>query len=1247
MRQVCYVFVIKQSLTIEVKFSVLAFNIVEILFNETSVHTDRTGGSACMRLIFFILCGLLLTACNQYHFSLPKISKGGLSTRAGLTVELGLGSSLVINLAGLRFSDRLYVLKNADASCEGGEDVGFDFVNDSLGTNSLSLSHIKEAGNFRVLVINEGERICSSLLAYTQSSSVSPLVRSARIPAFNEISRDEKNPMPRTLQMPDPLYDVVGGVVVEGQPRLTVASGNAHTCSIMSSGKVMCWGHNGEGQLGDGTFTQSTTPVEVSGIFNAVDIATYEGHNCAILATGRLMCWGNNSAGQLGINSTTNSPIPVEVPGLVDVVQVSTGNSHTCAVMRSGGIKCWGENYGKLGNNSSANSLIPVDVVGITNAVGVHASYNGTCAVLGDGTLRCWGVNYAGELGDGTTNDSLVPVNVNGITNAVSVVYGNSTSCALLRDKTIQCWGSNNGWFGNGTTAPSFSPVLANVTGAIGLYASGYGACALLEDGKINCWGNNDHGQLGHGVAGNSSSPVEVSGISDAIQVSAGTLHICALREGNVLNCWGSNYNGELGDAGGGTTAYAPNKVKLPRTTYVGTVTTPTRSPVIAMGSNHDCLLNNNGTVSCWGYGATEMGLFPITNSTIPEVVPGISSATELSIGHSHACALLVSGSVRCWGDNQYGQLGDSTNTNSATPVTVTGITNAISISSGYWHTCALLDSGEVRCWGSNNNGRLGDGYTTHSNEPLSVVGLTNVIAIRMGLAHSCALLDDGHVNCWGSNNYRQLGSGDNYNFLDSYTPVEVRDITNAIGIAGGANHTCALLSDGKVNCWGNNNYNQTGSNEFEQPVEVAGLSQVVDLVSRKDSTCAILSDRRVFCWGENIFGQLGSQVGYPSMIPLEVPNLTQVREVSMGNTRACALRDNGRITCWGQNNYQSISQPSKRLVSNFDFLDFSLNPTSACMLLQNKTVQCSGRGDALGISVPDPSEIYLLNETTPISGVSDIKKLVSINGAHCGLREDGKVFCWGASFPPSGPTEISSGGVSFRDIVPMGVSNFLALGSDNQLYYWSNSNINVFPISMGPNPVELFIGGASFCAKQLDGKVYCFGDNSSGQLGLDPVTNSNLSTPLEVPAFENIKSLQIYYSYSCGIFGDANELRCVGDNSAGQLGVDPSIISSSFTLVSTGHTGVTHVFDDPYSASITTFVKNGELFYHGNGAYVTSSLGLAQISQIRRNDVGFYAVVGEEKSLVIYAPSGFSGSFESAFTKAGSIVVDPLFWNL
>jgi len=345
----------------------------------------------------------------------------------------------------------------------------------------------------------------------------------------------------------------------------------------------------------------------------------------------------------------------------------------------------------------------PVSVTIDTATPAIAAGEYHSCALPGNGTVRCWGNNTYGQLGNGTTTNSTTPVTVTGLTNAVAITAGGRYSCALLDDGTARCWGLNSsGQLGNGTTTNTSTPVtVTGLTGATAIDASSANhTCAVLGDGTARCWGANGTGKLGNGTETNSTTPVTVTGLTDATDIAAGLHHSCAVLGDGTARCWGLNLGGVLGD---GTTTSSTTPVTV--TGLVGAT-----DITADLGT---CAVLGDGTARCWGSSR------PLASVT------GLTNATTVTGAGFHTCALLDDGTAGCWGSNDWGQLGNGTNTDSSTPVPVTSLSGAVDITAGYMHSCAILDDATAYCWGYGAWGQLGNDSTpVESSTPVPVTGL-------------------------------------------------------------------------------------------------------------------------------------------------------------------------------------------------------------------------------------------------------------------------------------------------------------------------------------------------------------------------------------------------------------------------------------------------------------------------------------------------------------------------------------------
>ena len=711
-----------------------------------------------------------------------------------------------------------------------------------------------------------------------------------------------------------------------------IATDYSHSCALREGGTISCWGHNEDGQLGDGTEESSLVPVQVANIADATAIATGGGlnhsHSCALREGGTISCWGNNYYGQLGNGQSgrdADSSVPVQVVGIADATAIAAGGGyyggHSCALREGGTISCWGANgSGQLGDGTGDDSSVPVQVVNIADATAIATgSSHSSCALREGGTISCWGNNNRGQLGNGQSGrdaDSSVPVQVVGIADATAIAAGGGYygghSCALRQGGTISCWGYNEyGQLGDGTEESSLVPVqVANIADATAIatgsgwggYVSGGHSCALREGGTISCWGANGSGRLGDGTRDGSLVPVQVVGIADATAIATGAGYSCALRQGGTISCWGYNSYGVLGDGTGYGSLVPVGVVGIADAT------------AIATGRWHSCALREGGTISCWGSGQLGDGTEDYY-SLVPVQVANIADATAIATASSHSCALREGGTISCWGNNYYGQLGDGTEESSLVPVQVVGIADATAIAAGGGfyggHSCALRQGGTISCWGANGYGQLGDGTGDDSSVPVQVVGIADATAIARGGGeyggHSCALREGGTISCWGDNGSGELGDGTEDYY--SLVPVQVVGIADATAIARGGGeygrYSCALREGGTISCWGYNYYGQLGDGTEESslvPVGVVGIADATAIATGWGHSCALREGGTISCWGGNYSGELGDGTGDVSLVPVGVVGIADATAIATGDFHSCALREGGTISCWGRN---------------------------------------------------------------------------------------------------------------------------------------------------------------------------------------------------------------------------------------------------------------------------------------------------------------------------------------------------------
>jgi hypothetical protein len=586
-----------------------------------------------------------------------------------------------------------------------------------------------------------------------------------------------------------------------------IAAGD-HVCAVRGDGRVMCWGQNSHGEVGDEPRTPHVVPVLVPNVEHVASVAVGPGVSCAVETDGHVTCWG-------GFDATKWQPR--RIAGLDDVVEIAALSGSGCARRRDGSVWCWSTaqppapipELGRarrlvagytfacvLGDDdhtrciawwSGKDNTRPFQVFDITDATGavqLGALYSGACGVLRTGGITCWSfVDTSGPPG-------LTVRTIAAAHDAIDVEMGLHGTCAALRGGGAVCFDSD------GATAKPMP------------WAADYRALAIGHDvlcgadasGAITCWGS-EASSLGRYPIGGTQPPTDVAAaVADEIAVEDDAA--CARRGDGSVACW--------------TDGKALEQIAVPRAAH------------LVAGHRFACAVTSGGKQSCWGtltwagchfrsrdncqptHAAKPVEVRPFDVANLKAVADpcaldgaghvqcsiGSRATKSITIGGvdnatsaSARCAVMR-GRVACW------TLGADAVT--ATPID--GITNAVQVVAGGTHDCALLATGAVLCWGDNGQGQLGDGTRRARTSPAPVAGLADVVELAAGAAFTCARQKGGTVACWGSNAGAALGDGSG---RDQAKPVAVATVGDAFALRAAGEHACVLRKRGRVTCWG------------------------------------------------------------------------------------------------------------------------------------------------------------------------------------------------------------------------------------------------------------------------------------------------------------------------------------------------------------------------------------------------------------------------------------------------------------
>lgn len=680
----------------------------------------------------------------------------------------------------------------------------------------------------------------------------------------------------------------------------------------------------------------------------------------------------------------------------------------------------------------------------------------------------------------------------------------------------------------------------------------------------------------------------------------------------------------------------------------------------VASGLEHTCAVLSKGAVYCWGDNSRgQLGVDPdvARYSERPVEVQGLSGVIQVTAGDHHTCALRVDGTLFCWGDNARGQLGvdDATVSFDWRLREVTrfspGDSRIVQVEAGHEHTCAVrteqsyIGSGNVLyCWGRGTEGQIGDGAARDQFAPTQIFanGTFFVVDIAPGATHTCALSSGGFVRCWGSNREGALGDGTNTDQIDAWRANVVAG--RYTDLSAGEAFTCGVTDTGGVSCWGRGAEHQlgTGVARSERVPTRADIAGVRSISAGRAHACVTRAVGDVYCWGDNSRGQLG--VGHTSVVagPVQVSSIGKLRnvEVASGGAHTCAATIAGALYCWGDNaagqlgdgTLTSAPAPVRSQISSLNRqTTLTAGYRHACAITHTGETRCWGSNSFAQTAAPSTFGTWVTQATT----ASVLGTLRDVDGGRyhsCGIDGYGRAVCWGSNEfgqlgnNASGPTASTAATrvTNLAAVVSIAAGNTFSCAVDveGSVFCWGDNRsgqVAGAPGSLVTLPARVAVAsparkvvarGNAACALLVDSRVQCWGQ---GYMGDGLTSSASITTSPRFVEWDPSSSagrgqlsvaidLVRGADFGCALLGDSS-VWCWGYNSRGQLGLGSTTASPYAREL-----GIGAISDVRSLAAGVTHAcalrANGEAWCWGDNAYGQLGIGSApdQLVPVRVN---------------------------------------------
>ena len=991
--------------------------------------------------------------------------------------------------------------------------------------------------------------------------------------------------------------DILTMALTEGQTGLIVdTKGNVYTV-----------GYNGQGQIGNGTYENTTEKVFISQVkLNTTPkVINYKkagdtGEKIEYTVTaGFNLLYEEVEKGECEYKTQDDQIATVDDKGVV----TATGTGTTY-------IKVYNKQ-----NDCYAAVKVQVNGEQGRTAAKIVGGGNHFVALKANGEVWTWGYNGYGQLGIGNTETKNRPTKTNiynskdetQSTYAIDVAAGYSHTLVLKSDGTVWAAGYNEyGQLGDSSTTNTSEFV--QVTGipekVIAITAGGHSSYALTESGKVYGWGYNYEGQLGRGSTSQNNpnaTPQKMQKVSNIIQMSAGDNHIVMLDADGTVWSTGHNYYGQLGT--NNKTNYS-----IPQQMRTGTTTVLNNIKKVSAGSLHTLALAENGTVYSLGYNYYgQLGTRNTTNYMLPVTMVDSKGNTVTGVkdieanGYTSILSikptttgtegnLSQTAGIYVTGYNNYGQLfnQDTKTLTSLTKVqedkNIITMASTQNISS---QTAAIVDdSGLVYTVGYNGYGAMGNKTTTSTTEPANISeaslevntrkivlnletnNLSKQIEAKTDLGFNLLIdqveneeityktLDENIATVTDAG----LVTGQKYgttkievstNKLPNKVLIDVQvlrknDKTIAKTVSG-TDFTLALKADGTVWTWGYNGYGQLGlgdnSNRY-RPTQI-NIENVVDIAAGNNHALLVTADGKVYSFGSNSYGQLGRTGN--TYTPQEIPNLENIEKVSAGNYHSMAIDKEGNVYTWGYNQNGQLGDGTR--ISNSIPTKIKLTNITKIATKNNTSAAIDGDGNLYtwGYNSYGQQGISIDNIYTPRK-VPTLEQIIDIaveNNTIIVLDKKGEVLSSGYNTYGNLGNNATQTRKSFDKVIEKYETITTGEGEETQT--------TTTPIYL--SGVKSIQAGNEFAvAIKEDGTAISWGYNGYSQSS-NGTTTSNL-LPVDLKYGKDKEKIDKIINVSAGegtivVTREDGKVWTIGKNYSGQLGNSSAVNSNEFVCIS------------------------------------------------------------------------------------------------